>query len=208
MISSVQGTTEGVATKVVEGQEIIGTAQALVTTVSSSDIIKTAQAGATKIGESGLLETAKAFATKDAPALKATLESLATERGPELLGTMEAFATSQGPSLAETARAMSTMIPSVSGNVPKDVPIIEDGKENLTGGDRIIYYTTRQNLESSIEFYKHEMKKMGWELDTNKTSIKPQSAVLSFKKNSRKAVVTLMASPSNANTIIIILLQG
>lgn len=161
--------------------------------------------GLTEAGEG--LQTVQAIGTELATtgALE-TVQAVVTEGGLEQ--TAEAFATqAESGGFAETAEAIATQSAGgvTFGDVPADVPVLEDPKD-LFGMESIVSYSTSLEYNAVLEFYKKEMPANGWTEDTSQTSVETtDAAVLYYVKDGRTATVTL--STSAGQTFVQVLIQ-
>jgi hypothetical protein len=173
-VNEVKDTAVSVATLAGEGQKWIETARAVATEVGDSGLLETAQAYATQVGESGFLETAQAYATEE------------------------------GPAIAETAKAIATRLPSNSGEIPEDIPVLPGENEQLFGSNELVSYTTGMDINSVVEFYKTEMPNKGWEKGDQDSLETSNIAYLYFKKQDRSASVVISVNPLNNKTLVVI----
>lgn len=220
-VSGVRETAGSVATSIQEGRNLLSTGQAAATQFASSELVQTAMALATEQGPS-FLATVQALATEQGPSLRQTLEAFATDEGPSIRATMEAFATeqgpglartgealiTQGPSLVETGQAVATQIAGSSGEVPTDIPLVEDDRSDLVVSGALISYTTGMEYEQVLDFYETRMPASGWTKSTSGSLTGTESAVLVFQKPSRQATIAVTAIPTSERTAVLINLQG
>jgi len=198
---------EGVATDVKAGQNMLGTARALVTQVGSSEMLKTAQALATEVGESGLLQTAIAVATEEGPSALATAKAFATQEGPALEATAKAFATQEGPSLQKTAQAAMTQAAGAMGKPPDDIPIVAGNVEDLLTGEFVVSYTVPMSIQDVADFYKMEMPANGWKAVEQGNLESDSLIALNYEKTGRAAAVTITTNPVNKKAVVFILIS-
>lgn len=159
----------------------------------AGDALQTAQALGTELATSGALETVQAVVTEGG--LEQTAEAFATEV--------------ESGGFAETAEAIATQSAGgggvTFGDVPADVPVLEDPKD-LFGMESIVSYSTSLEYNAVLEFYKKEMPANGWTVDTSQTSVETtDAAVLYYVKDGRAATVTL--STSAGQTFVQVLIQ-
>ena len=205
--SETKGTAQSVATRVQEGRDLLGTAQAIATDVGGSGLLETAQALATQAGESGFLETAQAFATEQGPRLLGTAQAIATEEGPRLIETARALATQEGPRMRKTAQAIATKAAVTFGEAPPDIPVVGGDKENFIGSSEMVSYITPLPLEQTLEFYKREMPAIGWNELPDGWFESDNLAVLNYFKPDRFVSITLSTIPIGDQTIVMITIQ-
>ena len=220
-VSGVRETAGSVATSIQEGRDLLSTGQAAVTQLANSELVQTAMALATEQGPS-FLATVQALATEQGPSLRQTVEAFATDEGPSIRATVEAFATeqgpglartgealiTQGPSLVETGQAVATQVAGSSGEVPTDIPLVEDDRADLVVSGALISYTTSMTYEQVLDFYETRMPASGWTKSTSGSLTGTESAVLVFQKSSRQATVAITAIPTSERTAVLINIQG
>jgi hypothetical protein len=173
-VNEVKDTAVSVATQVGEGQKWLGTAKAVATEVGNSGLLETAQVYATQVGESGFLETAQAYATEN------------------------------GPGMIETAKAIATQIPSNTGEIPDDIPVVPGENEELFGSNELVSYTTGMDFNAVVDFYKTEMPNNGWEKGDQDSLETSNIAYLYFKKQNRSASVVISINPLTSKTLVVI----
>lgn len=189
--SSARETVEFAATKIDEGRDLLGTAQALTTQVAGENIIPTAQALATQLGESGIMETARA---------------VATEQGPGILSTAMAIATQQGPSALATAQAYVTQVS--QGTPAEDIPVIEGNKEMFFQSARLVSYLTSLPYDQVLEYYKTQMPARGW-VKVDRDGFETGSAAnLVYEKDTRRAMVSIGSASAGGKTVVVIVIEG
>lgn len=198
---------EGVATDVKAGENMLGTARALVTKVGSSEMLKTAQALATEVGESGFLKTAIAVATEEGPSALATAKAFATQEGPALEATAKAFATQEGPGLQKTAQAAMTQAAGAMGKPPDDIPIVAGTVEDLLTGEFVVSYTVPMSIQDVADFYKKEMPANGWNVVEQGNLESDSLIALNYAKTGRAAAVTITTNPVNKKAVVFILIS-
>jgi hypothetical protein len=190
-VTSAQETIQLAATKIEEGQDLIGTARAFGTQVLGEGLGETAQALATQFEDSGMLETAQAFATQEGPSLLTTAMAVVTQQAPGAIATIQTLAT-------ESAQA--TPIP--------DIPLIEGNRDLYFQSNDIISYMTSLPYDQALDFYKTQMPANGWtkvDKDTFETGL---AANLRFEKDSRQVSITISQTPGGNNTLILITLEN
>jgi hypothetical protein len=159
----------------------------------AGEALQTAQALGTELATTGALETVQAVVTEGG--LEQTAEALATEV--------------ESGGFAETAEAIATQSAGgggvTFGDVPADVPVMED-PQGLFGSESAVSYSTSAEYNTVLEFYKKEMPANGWTEDTSQTSVEATgAAVLYYVKDGRKATVTISLAASQ--TFVQILIQ-
>ncbi len=155
--------------------------------------LQTVQAVGTELATSGALETIQAVATQGG--FEQTAEALATQ--------------AESGGFAETAEAIATQSAGgggvTFGDVPPDVPVVED-TQNLFGSESTVSYFTSLDYNTVLEFYKKEMPANGWNEDTSQTSVETaDAAVLYYVKDNRAATVTI--SFADGQTVVQVLIQ-
>jgi hypothetical protein len=173
----VKETAQSVVTMAGEGQKWIETAKAVTTNVGESGLLETAQAYVTEAGNSSFLQTAQAYTTQEAP------------------------------QLMETAKAIASHIPSNTGELPKDIPLVTGENEELFVSNELVSYMTSQDYNSVVEFYKKEMPNNGWEQDDKDVIETSNISYLYFKKQDRTASIVISINPLNNKTVVLITLQ-
>ena len=138
-----------------------------------------------------LVETAKAFTT-EIPDLKDTAVAVITEN-PEIVQTIEAIAT-EGLDM---------------GTAPADIPVVDKSTiQNFYGSDTIVSYTTSQDFQTVVEFYKTEMPANGWETDPSMTFEVKNTATLTWNQVNRQAIVIVTVNPIDNSTVVAITIQA
>lgn len=203
-VGSVQETAEALATGVGDGQDLLGTAKAVLTE-DGSRLLKTAVSIATQEGPQ-LLDTAQAFATQEGPGLIETAQAVATEKGPEVKATVQAFITEQAPGMIATAQGMATQIAIGTPQVPEDIPLVEGERSNLAVLLGMVTYHTPMPYDEVLAFYLAEMPAKGWELVSDGTYQIEHTAVLNYQKIDRKATISM--SVVDNQTYVLILIQN
>lgn len=188
-VSGTRQTVEAAATKLEQGQELLGTAQAFTTQVGGQSLIPTAQALATQMDQSGILETAKA---------------VATEQGSGILSTARAIATQQGPAALETVQAYATQF--AQATPAEDIPLIDAERDTFFQSASLISYNTTLPFDQVLDFYKNQMPANGWNEIENEGFETATTAFLSFEKGGRKASVSLVSPSETGNTLVVIFL--
>lgn len=167
-----------------------GTAQALVT--QAQGFATQAEGLATAAEESGVLKTAQAFATQEGGKVAGTVVALATEAEKSgFLETAQAFATN-GFSMGET---------------PTDIPVM-DGEQasDFFGSKDVVSYSTDNDLQAVIDFYKTQMPENGWSPVPDGNMESDRAAILKFEKSERSATVTLAFNTDDQTTFVMILI--
>lgn len=166
------------------------TAQAVVT--QAQGFVTQAQGLATEAEESGILKTAQAFATQEGGKLAGTVVAMATEAEQSgFLETAQVFAT-EGFSMGET---------------PTDIPVMDpEQARDFFGSKDVVSYTTENEFQSVLDFYKTQMPENGWNEIPDESSESENVAVLKFEKSDRTATVTLTVNPSDQSTFVMILI--
>lgn len=151
------------------------------------------------------LETAQALGT-EIPELKDTAEAFITDN-PEVIGTVQAFGTDI-PELKDTAEAIITEGID-EGEAPDDIPVVDEATiTNFYGSDALVSYTTSQDYQSVVDFYKSEMPANGWEADSSMTFELKQTATLTWNQVDQKAIVVITVNPLDNTVFVAITIQG
>ena len=153
----------------------------------------------------GLKETAQAFAT--AMPVQ-TLQSLATQIATELpAGTLEAL-----PSALPSLEALGTNMPNIQGLVNpqgtplsewKGIPIMSQataGQDNTTNGSAYSYKADA-SVKEAQDFYKTELKKLGWKSYMNMSGDANGSIQIYQKDNS---ILTVSIFESEGKILVIL----
>lgn len=74
------------------------------------------------------------------------------------------------------------------GEPPPDIPVL-DGAENLLANPKLVTYTSQKPQSEAVEFYKTQMPANGWEYLEEHTNETDSSAILTYKKPNRTALV-------------------
>lgn len=93
-----------------------------------------------------------------------------------------------------------------SGEIPPDIPVVEDSKENLFGSENVVSYLTPFDFDFVLDFYQAEMPNNGWSAKEGSV-ITDDAALLYFEKSGRDATVTLSYTPIDDKTAVLILIQ-
>ncbi len=104
--------------------------------------------------------------------------------------------------LMQTAQAAATEV-NVGGEAPADIPVMDD-KQNFFGSAQLVSYTTSASFEATVEFYRDEMTRQGWEEAEGAMEIQGAS-VVTYTKADRTAVVTV--TETGADTTVLVALQ-
>lgn len=137
-----------------------------------------------------LLETAEAFVT-DAPSLQDTVEAVITEN-PEVVETVQAIAT-EGLDM---------------GEAPDDIPVVDESTiQNFYGSDALVSYTTSQDFDSVVAFYKDEMPANGWEADPAMSFEIKNTATMTWNQVDQQAIVIVTVNLVDNSTVVAITIQ-
>jgi len=93
-----------------------------------------------------------------------------------------------------------------SDEIPSDIPVVEDPKENLFGSENVVSYLTPFDFDSVLAFYQEEMPNNGW-VPKDDSVIADEAALLYYEKADREATVTLSYTPLDNKTAVLILIQ-
>jgi hypothetical protein len=185
------------------------------------ELAETVQAAATLAQESGLLATAQAVVGGGA----ATVQAAATEYGDEAVATiqaaatqvkdanypatLEALATERGPEARATAEALATQVHQFfTGSAPEDIPILPGSHQDLFASQGLVSYTTPQDYDDVISFYKREMPANDWEIVLLGSLETDPVSLLRFQKDERSAIVTITRNPVQQNVLVAITITG
>jgi hypothetical protein len=143
---------------------------------------------------SGVKDTAQAVVTQ-AQGFVTQAQGLATEAEEAeqsgFLETAQVFAT-EGFSMGET---------------PTDIPVMDpEQARDFFGSKDVVSYTTENEFQSVLDFYKTQMPENGWNEIPDESSESENVAVLKFEKSDRTATVTLTVNPSDQSTFVMILI--
>ena len=93
------------------------------------------------------------------------------------------------------------------GEIPEDIPIVDDPKDNLFGSKDLVSYMTPMAFENVLSFYQEEMPENDWTLKDEGNIITEDTAVVQFEKPNRNAIVTLGVNPQDGSTFVMISIQ-
>ena len=143
------------------------------------------------------LQTAQSLATQ-----VVTVQALATQVATSgAIETLESAATQAATSGAlETVEAVGTEVE--FGEAPADIPVME-GADNLFAAKELVNYTTGADFNAVVDFYKQEMIANGW-ADSDSPIEAPGTAILTYQKENREAIVTI-SGDGNQTTVAIII---
>ena len=151
-----------------------------------------------------LMATAKAFATDNMDFVE-TVQAVVTEGAP-LLGTAEAYAT-EHPEAGQTLEALATQGVNL-GDAPPDIPVLPEGEiKNFLGSELLVMYSTIQTYSNVLNFYKESMIANGWQIDDDGTYELPETAILNYRKDGRKATVSITSSLIDQTTLVTIVIH-
>ncbi|MGD2157258.1 MAG: hypothetical protein PVG32_10320 [Anaerolineales bacterium] len=160
-------------------------------------VVTQAKGLATQVDQVGVAKTAQAVATEFAG------------EGDQILSTANALATqmlAEGGELQATAQAIATQGLDSLGEVPQDIPLIED-REQFVVTQSVVSYLTPLDFDQVRDFYKSEMLTNGWSPILLTTIETENLTVLNFEKDDRETTVTLSTNPVNQNTAVVIVLR-
>jgi hypothetical protein len=144
------------------------------------------------------------LATQGAP-LIATAEAFATD-SPGLIETVEAVVT-ENPGIVETVQAVATEGFSM-GSGPDDIPVVDDSTvHNFFGSDTLVSYSTSQDFQTVVDFYKSEMPANGWEADSSMSFELKNTATLTWNQTNRQAIIIITVNPADQSTVVAITIQ-
>jgi len=113
--------------------------------------------------------------------------------------------------IAPTFEAIATQIYTSPSKAPPDIPIMAGETSQFVGTAQLIQYTTTEDFNKAVEFYKTEMPKKGWTLidsGTGSGSGIPgipgmSNTELKFQMGNRKATVMITELPVLNTSIVI-----
>lgn len=174
-----------------QGRSAQSTVEAFAT--EGNALAATAQALATEIDPAGLEATAEALATEfEAGGLEATVEALATQAAPGDLPTLPPLATPG---------------PFDQGEAPADIPVMDGEKEFFFGSDEVVSYFIQAGFADVLDFYKTEMPANNWTLVPDQTIESGDTALLTYEKADKTALVTISRDAAQAQTVVQVLIQ-
>jgi hypothetical protein len=131
-----------------------------------------------------------------------TAEAMITDAGPGI-ETAQALITDVGAKITEsgiieTVQAVATDIPlpTLEGEPPADIPIMEGKRSAEVMSSNLISYVIDAAFDDVVNFYDREMVAQGWvknESESKKTANLIQQLV--FEKDGRKATITIAEVP-------------
>ena len=110
------------------------------------------------------------------------------------------------PAAAQPTSAGSGGNGTTASGGPSDIPVIQGGTV-LVATAQLLSYQTKSDLASVVAFYKDAMPKNGWTADATASVETPTATVLTFKKGSQTASVTIGSDPSSGQTLVAIAVQ-
>lgn len=164
--------------------------------LQAQDNIETAQAIITEIPVDEMMQTAQALATE-----------MPIE---DMLGTVEGLASEMPVSpedLLQTASAGGLPLPGTGNenkDLPQDIPIVGERNDDLFSSKGLVNYTTSLDLNTVLDFYQSEMPTNGWQPTENEPIINPQTSVLYFEKPQRTAMITINNTDGETGVTIVI----
>jgi len=148
-----------------------------------------------------LVATLKAASTQ-LPDLDETVQAFTTEN-PEIIETLQAFST-QNPSLVQTVQAVATQGFHL-GEAPEDIPLpAENEIRTFFASEDFISFSTSADYQSVIDFYKQNMPLAGWESDQGPSFELGPTALLTFQKPDKTAVISITNNTENNSTVVLI----
>jgi hypothetical protein len=139
--------------------------------------------------------------------------------GAATVGAVSGTAGAQGNSANATASAISggngggeaSATPGAAGSTarggPSDIPLVSGQNNVLFATGQLVTYQTKTDIAAVATFYKDAMPKNEWTQDTTASVQTPTATVLSFKKGTRTAVVTISKDPNSGETLVAIVVQ-
>jgi len=94
----------------------------------------------------------------------------------------------------------------ISGG-PKDIPVVSGDNTVLLASDKVVSYESKSDFATVVQFYKDEMPKNGWTLNTATSVETANATVLAYSKDTRQAQVSITTDPSSKATVVLITLQ-
>lgn len=181
---------ESAATSIEQGRELLNTAQSVATEIQGNEMV----------------QTLRAVATEEGPRAAATLRAFATDELPGLQATAESLASTQGPSLLATARAAATRVASSVGEIPADIPLMEDAT-GLFSTSSLVSYQSPTPLLQVEAFYKEAMPLYGWAELSKEEMAAEGSSLLFYSKDTRRANIILTTNPVDQSTVVLVIVQ-
>jgi hypothetical protein len=96
---------------------------------------------------------------------------------------------------------------STANGGPSDIPLVSGENNVLLANAQLVTYQTKTDMAAVATFYKDAMPKNGWTEDATTSVQTATTTVLSFKKDTRTAVVTISKDPTSGQTLVAIVIQ-
>jgi hypothetical protein len=92
------------------------------------------------------------------------------------------------------------------GEIPADIPVVEDPKEELFSSDKIVSYLTPLDFDSVLSFYQAQMLEHSW-TPKDGSVIADDAALLYYEKPDRQVTITMSFNPVDSQTAVMIIIQ-
>lgn len=102
--------------------------------------------------------------------------------------------------LSDVNKPITIKPPENCGGAARDLPVMPNAIDKTVMGD-LISYTTPSKPADVIAFYRTEMAKAGWQVESESTGT-PGFATLEFSKSGEEASVTIVASDQTTTVMI------
>ncbi|MCX7834213.1 MAG: hypothetical protein N2490_08395 [Ignavibacteria bacterium] len=106
----------------------------------------------------------------------------------------------------ETGQATLEMKQGLPEDYPKDVPLPENVKKIKfidNSSNKIVILETDVSVQNTINFYKENMKKNGYELDKNQNLVDSENVYNADWKKDKKTVNVAISSQNNITNVVI-----
>lgn len=94
-----------------------------------------------------------------------------------------------------------------SGELPDEIPVVDDPLEIIFSSKELLSYTTLLDFDTVLAFYQDEMVAYGWEALDDQSIFVGEMASLGFEKPDRKVSVILNANPPDGSTMVTITVE-
>jgi len=94
-----------------------------------------------------------------------------------------------------------------SGEMPAEVPLVEDPVEIIFSSKELLTYTTPLDFDTVLSFYQEKMTEYGWETQEDGNIFLGEMASLQFEKPDREASVILNVNPQDGTTMVTVTIQ-
>ena len=159
----------------------------------------------------GMGQTAESVATEieglatdvniDDLATKIDLGSIATEVGDIATQIEDSGA-------LETMQAQMTALPTMLGEKPEDIPVMEGETLGVVSTAKFVTYVIKASFQDVVDFYASQMPANGWTKVEVESETGGEYARLVYEKDGRKAIVNIAVIPFMDQTSVAIEIQG